>query len=233
MLMKEPTPLTSVIIMAYNEAATIESVVREIENVILPAGYAYETLIVDDGSRDGTGEIAERLAAERPHVRVQHHPVNRGLGEVYRTGFAAVRGEYVTFLPADGQFPATIVRDFIPLMQTADLVLGYLPERKSSLFAKALSKAERLVYWSLFGRLPAFQGILMFRRQMLEALNLRPSGRGWGILMEIIVKSKRAGYRIISVPNELRPRRSGESKVNNVRAVVANLRQAIQLRRTI
>jgi hypothetical protein len=149
---------------------------------------------------------------------------------VYRTGFAAATGTCISFLPADGQFPARIIRDFLPLMNSNDLVLGFLPSRQSSAVAKALSHVERWLYRVLFGPLPPFQGILMFRRGALEALGVYVGGRGWQMLMDLIVRSRRAGYRIVSVPNELRPRVAGASKVTNLRHVWANLQQAAMLR---
>jgi hypothetical protein len=161
---------------------------------------------------------------------VLSHRTNRGIGEVYRTGFGAAVGTYVSFLPADGQFPANIIREFAHLMRSNDLVLGFLPDQRRSVSAKLLSLLERSLYAALFGRMPRFQGILMFRRGALEALNVKLGGRGWQMLMELIVRAQRAGYRIISVPNELRPRKVGTSKVTNLRHLWANLTQAIAIR---
>jgi len=222
----------SVIIMAFNELDSIERVVREIESVLTNLGCS-EIVIVDDGSTDGTGAVADRLAEEIPQVRVIHHETNRGLGEVYRTGFVQARGEYVTFFPADGQFPATIIEQFLPLMEDADMVLGYLPKRKGSLLARGLSLMEKVLYRLLFGPLPRFQGVLMFRRALLDNVELKSTGRGWAVLMEFIIRISRDGYRIVTVPTEVRPRLSGRSKVNNLRTIWANLKQVIILRRCL
>jgi dolichol-phosphate mannosyltransferase len=221
--------------MAYNEAPSLEATAREIHGVLRALGAPCEMLIVDDGSGDGTGEIADALARELDapaavRVRVVHHRPNLGLGGVYRTGFAESRGDYLTFFPADGQFPATIIRDFLPRAREADLVLGYLPDRKSSVVAKALSAVERLLYAALFGRLPRFQGIMMLRRAVLADVALKSAGRGWAVVMELIIRMTRGGYRVVSVPNEMRPRLHGESKVNNVRTIWANVRQVVALR---
>lgn len=220
----------SVIIMAYNEAQSVRAVLQELDREMEGSGYIHETIVVDDGSTDGTGQEALAYAMGRPHIRVIPHSTNRGIGEVYRSGFAAATGTYVSFLPADGQFPARIIRDFVELMSSADLVLGFLPNRRGSLVAKVLSQMERRMYRALFGPLPSFQGILMFRRGALEALNVQVGGRGWQALMDLIVRASRARYRIRSVPTELRPRAAGSSKVTNLRHVWANLRQALMLR---
>lgn len=219
--------------MAFNEAGNVVPVVREIDSELRALGQQYEVIIVDDGSSDGTDEVADHLAREVNRVRVIHHDANRGLGGVYRTGFAEARGDIVTFFPADGQFPGTIIKQFAPLMEKADMVLGYLPNRNSSLLARSLSWAEKCVYRLLLGPLPRFQGILMFRRKLIDEIELTSFGRGWAVLMELIIRASRGGYRLVSVPTEMRPRMSGRSKVNNVSTIWANLSQILALRRCL
>jgi glycosyltransferase involved in cell wall biosynthesis len=226
----------SVVVMAYDEVANLEAVVREIAGVLqkLPDAEAHEIVIVDDGSRDGTGALADTLAAALPRVRVIHHPENRGLGGVYRTGFSQAGGELLSFFPADGQFPATILETFLPLMPAHDLVLGYLPHRRSSALARGLSAAEKVLYRLLFGPMPRYQGVFMLRTSALRALTLQTQGRGWGVVMEMVLRIFQARpERVRSVPTSLRPRLSGQSKVNNPRTIWINLRQAVALRRTL
>ena len=225
----------SVIVMAFNEVSSLRSVVDEIEAALMASDRPFEVLIIDDGSSDGTADLSDRLASERSAVRAIHHPVNRGIGEVYRSGFAAARGDYVTFLPADGQFPASVVTDFAERMSSVDIVLGYIPAqgRNRTPTAKLLSAAEKALFRLMFGRLPRFQGIMMFRRTLLQSLRLETSGRGWGILLELIVKASRANLPIVSARTPLRGRMAGTSKVNNLKTVLANLQQALSIwRRT-
>lgn len=217
-------------VMAFNEVASVETVVREIAGALLRLGRAHEIVIVDDGSSDGTGAVADRLAAEVLSTRVIHHQDNGGLGAVYRTGLHDARCDLLTFFPADGQFPASIIEQFAPLMASHDLVLGYLPNRDSSLVAKGLSVIERVLYRALFGPLPKFQGILMIRRSLVARFALRSTGRGWGVIMELILRVVRGGHRVRSVPTEMRRRMSGQSKVNNLRTIWANTRQMLTLR---
>lgn len=225
-----PSPFTvSVILMAYNEVATLEAVVRELDGVARELGRPYEIVIVDDGSTDGTGPLADRLAKEVANVRAVHHPRNLGIGFVLRSGLGEARHDLITFFPADGQCPADILRQFVPLMDRYDVVLGTIPERKNTALAILLSKAERVLFRVLFGPLPPFQGIFMYRRQMLAALPAVTRGRGWIIQMEWILRAQRAGARIISVPTVMRERVSGRSKVTNLRSILANLRQVALL----
>jgi glycosyltransferase involved in cell wall biosynthesis len=221
-------PQLSVVVLAFNEEKNLEPAVAELLAELRTLGHSWELLIVDDGSSDGTGQLAEALAAREPALRVVHHPQNLGLGGGYRTGFREARGAWLTFFPADAQFPATIIGQFVAASGNADMVLGYLPARPD-LVGKALSFAERVLYRVLFRRLPRFQGIMLFRRQLLAEIPLSSEGRGWAIVMELIIRASRGPYRLVSLPTAVRPRLSGESKVNNLRSVVANLRQLWQL----
>ena len=216
--------------MAFNETGSLEKTVREIDTTLAETAKPYEIVIINDGSSDNTGTIADRLAKGSNRVRVIHHETNRGLGGTYRTGFAHAVGDLVTFFPADGQFPAKIIKEFLPLMDGADMVLGYLPKRNGSRLSKCLSGAERILFKILFGPMPKFQGVFMFKRSLLNAFELMSSGRGWVVVMEFIMRAKIHKYKIISVPTGFRSRTHGKSKINNLSAICSNLHQAIMLR---
>ena len=225
--------LISVVVMALDEAASLEAVVDELEATLRRLGVDYHLLIVDDGSSDGTGEIADRLAGARDSVEVIHHGENLGLGGVYRTGLFQSRGRFVTFFPADGQFPPTAIEKFLPLSTHHDLVLGYLPGRRHAWLGALLSRLERALHFLLFGSTPRFQGVFLLRREVLDAYTLKSSGRGWGIVMELILRTQRGDFRIISVPTEIRPRMAGHSKVQNSTTIWSNLLQLLQVRRAL
>jgi dolichol-phosphate mannosyltransferase len=224
------TPRISVVLMAFNEAASLAAVTTEIHGELARLGTGHELLIINDGSSDGTGKIADEMAAALPGVRVRHHDTNLGLGAVYRTGFAQSRGDLVTFFPADGQFSASIIGRYLAAIDDVDIILGTLPERGGPIAGRLLSLAERMLLRMLFGRFPRFQGILMFRRTLLDGARLVSKGRGWTVLMEFILRQARAGARIKNIPITIRPRTGGGSKVNNLRSVVSNLRQVLALR---
>lgn len=223
-------PDISVVVMAYNERVTLGDVVSELRAELDRLGRAWEIVIVDDGSSDGTEHEALRLAEAAGGVRTVRHPANRGLGGVYRTGFAEARGHHVTFYPADGQFPAALLADFRAAIAEADLVLGYLPQRPAALVGRALSALERAAYRVLVGPMPRFQGVMMYRREVMESMTLHSDGRGWGVVMEFVLRTARGPWRVRSIPTTVRPRAVGRSKVNNLRTITANLRQLLTLR---
>ncbi|MFO0579048.1 MAG: glycosyltransferase [Polyangia bacterium] len=226
-------PTISVIVMAYNEVESVVTVTRALHAVLGALTVPFELLLVDDGSSDGTSQAVDSLAADLHSVRAIHHRENRGLGGVYRTGFSEARGDFITFFPADGQFEAGLVSEFYALVTSHDLVLGTLPKREGSL-GKVLSLTERLLYRSLIGPMPEFQGIFMIRKAVLDTMPLLSAGRGWGIVMELILRVYRANrYRIVNHPTRLLPRRFGHSKANTWRNIVANMRQLFTLRRLL
>lgn len=216
--------------MAYNEAKNLESVVSEIHRELEALKHPYEILIVNDGSNDGTAEIAERIATQGGFTRLIHHSYNSGLGAVYRSGLSEANRDYISFFPADGQFPANIISQFIPFMRDHDLVLGYLETRRDSNIKRLISYMEKALYRMLFGGFPKFQGIFMVRREILDTLPLHSKGRGWGIVMELILRARNKGLRVISLPIAVRPRLSGESKVHNFRTIWSNIKQVLKLR---
>jgi glycosyltransferase involved in cell wall biosynthesis len=226
-------PKLTVVIMAYNEVDSVRATIEELATVLNRAQVSTELLLVDDGSTDGTGPLADQLIIGKSTWRVIHHEENRGLGGVYRTGFREASGDYLTFFPADGQFPAEIIEQFLPLIEGRDLVLGYVPQRNDAITGRILSSVQRLLYRILLGDLPRFQGILLFRRALLESVNLVSTGKDWVVLMEFILRVVRAGAVHISVPTEVRPRTFGSSKVNNWRTVRSTLRHMLALRRSL
>jgi glycosyltransferase involved in cell wall biosynthesis len=226
-------PELSVVVMAFNEEASLAATCTEIASVLARLGAPSELLIINDGSADRTPAIAEDVARSLKGGRVVHHPANLGLGGVYRTGFAEARGRLVTFFPADGQFPASIIEEFLQHSREVDLVLGYLPRRTDAVVGRLFSVAQRLLYRALLGPMPRFQGIMLFRRELLSRVELVSRGRDWVVLMEFILRVARSGARVTSVPTDVRPRVHGASKVNNWRTIRSTMVQMLALRRAL
>ena len=226
-------PKCTVAIMAYNEGNSLARVTEEIRTELHHSGLSYEILVINDGSTDRTPEVISDLEKKYSELRAVHHDPNLGLGEVYRTGFREASGEWLTFYPGDGQIPAQDIHGFLGQMQEYDLVLGTIPQRPVPLYVKALSFGERLLYRLLIGKMPRFQGIMMVRTAVLSQLSLVSQGRGWTILMEMILKVSHEGYRIGYAQTGLKERSDGVSKVNNLTTIISNLKQLIALSRSM
>ncbi len=230
---EESRPHITVCVLAYNEEENLPEQMSQITEELEGLGVTWEALIIDDGSTDATGEVAIRLAADHPHISVLRHEQNQGMGGGYRTGFAHASGKWVTFFPADCQFPASIIGQFLGQSETADMILGYL-KRRTNFVGQVLSATERALYKLLFGGFPKFQGIVLFRRALLDEFELQSKGRGWGIMMELILRAYRSPkHRVISCRTAIRPRLSGKSKVQGLKSISSNARQVLALRMTL
>ena len=121
----------SVVLPAFNEEANVERVVRECTAYLTDRIPDHELMVVDDGSRDRTGEILDRLVTEVPRFRPLHHPQNRGYGAALRAGFAAAAKRFVFYMDSDGQFDIRDLDLLLPLVTDDDhIVTGFRIERR-------------------------------------------------------------------------------------------------------
>ncbi len=218
----------SIVIPAYNEEANLEVVVRQTLLVLPEISPDYELILVDDGSTDGTGVIADWLAAEQEHIHVIHHPHNMGLGAALRTGFSWVRYELVSSLPADGQIAPADMKRFAEAMEGVDVVTGYFTHREDAFYRDILTWGLRLFMHVLFGKLPRLQGARMFRRELLDGIELYSTT---GLMnLELIVKASRKGCKFREIPIEALPRMSGNSKVTNTTTILKTMLEMLKLR---
>ncbi|HXQ22195.1 MAG TPA: glycosyltransferase family 2 protein, partial [Candidatus Acidoferrales bacterium] len=131
----------SVVLPAFNEEANIEQVVRACVAYLDPHVPDYELLVVNDGSRDRTGEILDRLAGELPRLRPLHHPQNRGYGAALRTGFDAAAKRFVFYMDGDGQFDIRDLDVILPLATDDDhIVTGFRIERRDPFIRRLNAK---------------------------------------------------------------------------------------------
>jgi glycosyltransferase involved in cell wall biosynthesis len=130
----------SVVLPAYNEEANIERVVRQVVAYLEARGLDYEILPVNDGSRDDTGGILTRLAAELPRLRPQTHAQNRGYGAALRTGFDTAVKRYVFYMDGDGQFDIGDLDALLPLASEDVIVTGFRIERRDPFMRRLNAK---------------------------------------------------------------------------------------------
>ena len=216
----------------YNEAENVEGIVRAALPQLASTGVPAHILVVDDGSPDGTGEIADRLASELEEVEVLHRTRKEGIGPAYLAGFAhAMTAGADLLLEMDSDFshdPRDIPR-LVAAASEADLVLGsrYVPGGGVTdwgLGRRLISRGGS-VYARLVLGLPVRDltgGFKCFRREVLEALDLEAVGTdGYGFQIEMTYRTVRAGFRVKEVPILFRERRVGASKMSARIAVEA------------
>jgi glycosyltransferase involved in cell wall biosynthesis len=148
--MTNSNPITlSCIMPAYNEEAAIADALRELQCWVLAAVPNAELIVVDDGSRDDTGKILDKLASGEPRLRVVHQK-NAGHGAALRAGLDLARGEYVFLLDSDRQVPLEAFADLWQVAQAHEGALGVRWPRRDPLFRLVLTRAVRFSIFLLF-----------------------------------------------------------------------------------
>jgi len=207
-------PDLSVVLPALNEEGNIERAVRNAAASVGPLVSSYEIVVVDDGSRDETPSILERLASEMgPRVNVVTHETNLGYGRALRSGFAGSRGRLIFYTDADNQFDLGELAGFLPAMDGVDAILGYREGRQDGKFRKLVSNGYNGLASLAFGmRVRDLNcSFKLFRREALTSLPL--SEDYFFIDTEIVVLLHRAGYRYREAGVPHYPRTSGQSTV--------------------
>jgi len=213
------------VLPTYNEAENIAAMVRAVLPQLASTGMEHRVLVVDDGSPDGTGQIADGLAAEIDEVEVLHRKTKEGIGPAYLAGFdRALRGAADLVLEMDSDFshdPADLPR-LVGASAAADLVIGsrYVPGGGVTdwgLGRRAVSRGGSLYAKLLLGVgvNDLTGGFKCFRREVLEGLDLTSIGTdGYGFQIEVTYRAIQAGFRVTEVPIHFRERRVGASKMS-------------------
>jgi dolichol-phosphate mannosyltransferase len=228
-----------VCVPTFDERDNLEPLVRALGDVLDTSRD--RVLVIDDGSPDGTGEIADRLATELPWLGVLHRTRKEGIGRAYLAGFRqALESDAQLVLEMDCDFshdPADVVRLISACEDGADLALGSRWVDGGGTVNWGL--ARRLISrgGSLYARLVLGVGVhdltggfKCFRRAVLETIDLDAiAARGYGFQIEGTYRALRAGFRVVEVPITFVDRRVGESKMSGA-IVVEAMRQVPQLR---
>ena len=186
---------------------------------------AYEIIIVNDGSKDDTGQVADRLATTNKNIKVIHHNSNKGYGEALKSGFYNSKYDWITFTDSDGQFDFSEVTNFIEKQEEtqADLVIGYYKKRQVGFFTKITTK----LFWEpvvlmLFG-LHVKDIDCAFKLISKKAISTIPkleASRGAFISSELLVKAKRAGFKIIEIGITHHERKLGQGTSRSLSVII-------------
>ena len=220
------------VLPTYNEVENLEPFVSAVLPRLAEAAPDHRLLVVDDNSPDGTGAVADRLAAEHDAVEVLHRPAKAGLAAAYLDGFRrALDGGagYVLEMDADFSHDPQDVGRLLAAAGEADLALGsrYVAGGGVADWGPARRVISRAGCWYArrvlgVGIRDLTGGFKCFRREVLEAIDL-PTVRsnGYAFQVELTYRASRAGFRVAEVPIVFRERRAGESKMSAAIAVEA------------
>ncbi len=222
----------SIVIPCYNEAEGIPAMRDRIGQVlpVLRQRGSVELILVDDGSRDNTGELLADAFRDVPEARIVSHERNRGLGAALRTGFAHSRGAVIVTCDSDGTYPFGEIPALLDrLTPDVDIVTAspYHPAggiENVPAYRVVISKSASLCYrllidWNIHTYTALFRAC---RREVIERIVTHADG--FLMVTELLVEARLAGYRIAEYPTTLRVRRYGQSKAKVLRITRTHLR---------
>lgn len=201
----------SVVLPAYNEEAIIATTVEKAIQALTQIVADFEVLVVNDGSKDRTGEIVAAIAEQEPRVRLVTHQVNQGAGAALVSGFVQASKTYTFYMDSDGQFDIYDLNWLLPQLENYDGVFGYRLDRQDSWMRKVNAWGWNQLVRAIFNVQVrdidcAFKVFRTdyFRQVALEA-------RGAVLLTEVVYKFTRAGYDYTQIPVQHLPREAGNA----------------------
>ncbi len=220
-----PTPSISVMFPAYNDGGTIASMVVAAILTLRTLTDDYEIIVVNDGSADYTPAVLDELSRiYAPHVRVIHHPRNRGYGGALRSGLAAATKEWVFYTDGDAQYDPHELRLLVPAMTDGvDMVNGYKIERNDPLHRIIIGRIYQIGVRFMFGlKLRDVDcDFRLMRRRIFDTVHLESDS---GVIcVELMSKIQYAGFGLAEVPVHHYHRAYGKSQFFNWRRVLRTL----------
>lgn len=210
----------SVIFPVHNESKSIKRIVKEAHSVLEDLFTQFEIIIVNDGSDDGTHEIARRLTEGYKDVYVVHHRRNRGYGATVRSGFDRACFGLTLLCDADGQFDISEIQKLLPYIENYDIVIGYRKNRRDPFYRKLLGQIWNFTIRCLFR--VNFKdincGFKLLKSQVLKRFNLHSVGGT--ISAEILVQANQKNVRIKEVPVSHKQRIYGKQSGASPRTIV-------------
>lgn len=215
---------------AYNEAANIGPMIAMALTKVAPLVDDLEVVVVNDGSKDNTGEIVRQISAKDPRVRLVEHPVNLGYGAAVRDGIWAATKELVFFTDSDLQFDLTEVEHFLPRIQQADMVIGYRYARSDPWHRRLFGHGWSWLVNLLFGYTArdvdcAFK---LFKRQVIDTIQVKSGGAMFSA--EFLVRAKAAGFTIVEEPVSHYPRKAGSQTGARLHVIARAFRELFKMR---
>lgn len=220
----------SAVFPAHNEEGSIEHVVSKASECLDSLSLDWEIIVVDDGSRDRTGPILDRLARRDARVSVVRHPTNLGYGAALRSGILSARKEWVFLCDSDLQLHPYELQAMLVWTGACDAIVGYRAERQDPWFRRLNAAAWRLLLgWTLGLRLRDVDcSLKLLKRSLFEHIQLDSTGSM--VSAEILLQALRLGFVIKEIPVTHYPRTSGKPTGANPKVIMRALRELLVLR---
>jgi glycosyltransferase involved in cell wall biosynthesis len=226
-------PRVSLFFPVYRDEATVERMTTKAIAVLDALAAEYEVIIVDDGSPDRAGELADAIAARDPRVRVIHHPRNLGYGEALRSGFRAARFEWIGFTDGDDEYEVSDLAKLLRLQDHYDLIITFRYAKRYGSWRIFVSFVYNHVLRFLFQT--RYRDVSCGLRLILKAVvdDLELTSTSPFIGAEIAIKTMLKGYRVGEVGIQTFPRDFGRGSSTSVPNILATIRDMRRVYRTV
>ena len=226
-------PNVSLFFPVYNDENTVKIVTEKSIKLLENISNKHEIIIIDDGSPDRSGEIADELAAEHDSVRVIHHGENRGYGEAIKTGLSACSYEWICFTDGDDEYDIFDFQKLMRLRKHYDLIITFRYVRLYSGFRVFVSRVYntfvRLMFRTRYRDIST--GLRVVRRSVMREISLDSSSPFIGA--ELTIKLMLMGYRIGEVGIQTFPREFGRGSSVTIPNILATVRDLYRTHRTV
>lgn len=226
-------PALSIFFPCYNEEANVERLTRACLEAARKYAETFEIIIVNDGSKDGTAAIAERLAEENPEVRAVHNNPNLGYGGAVARGLREARMQWIFFTDGDGQFDVNEIGKLVELLERCDFAVGYRIKRADPFVRKVNAFCWGTLVRMVFGLKVrdidcAFK---LLPKSLIDSIELKSQGAL--ISTELLARAKYRNLRIAEVGVNHYPRVAGQQTGANLKVILRAFRELFKLRRHI
>lgn len=231
--MEEKDLTLTIFFPCYNEEGNVEQTTHRALEVCQQISQDFEIIIVDDGSKDRTGEIADRLASEFPEVKVVHNRPNLGYGGALQAGFRNASKEWIFYTDGDGQFDIEEIKNLLPLKGPKTVVSAFRLNRQENLIRKFNAWAWKTLVNRMFKiKIRDIDcAFKLFPTQLFSEIECKSMGAL--IDSEILAKAINCGYEIKQVAVHHYPRASGEQTGANLRVILKAFQELWKFRKEI
>lgn len=228
----------SVFFPAYNEEANIKATLAKALKILPTVARKWEIIVVNDGSKDKTGQIVEGLMRKEKRIRMITHRPNRGYGGAFKSGLYNSKYELIAFTDADGQFDFSEISRFLETKRKtkANLVIGYYLKRQVPFYRILGTKVlwEPLV-WLFFGlKVRDIDcGFKLIDKKVADKIRDLEAERGPFINSEFLIKAKKNGFKIVEIGVHHYPRKEGAATGASLKVILSGFSDLIRLKRKI
>src|SRR4051812_39255860 len=231
--MNAPKPNVSLFFPVFRDEHTVRRVAEKSLAVLRDVADQYEVVIIDDGSPDRAGEIADQLAREHSCISVVHHPRNLGYGAAIKSGLAKVRYEWICFTDGDDEYDVNDLRKLIALRDYYDLIITFRYAKIYSLDRQLISWVYNVVLRQMFRTRfrDISTGLKLIKKSLVDQIECQSNSPFIGA--ELTIKAMLKGYRVGEVGIQTFPREFGKGASTTPANILATMKDMTHVYRTI